>query len=870
MKYDIIGEKGVSLLKKVFQYFKGRYELYSIVYSFLIVFCVITFAMVLLDIGYSGVATEGEEVIETMGSLSSSSVEPDRFLKEYADIIVTVITAIIVALVSITVTIFVFLKSALDRLIDENRYIADIANIYKSDSSSLLARLCACGFGTLLLSIVWHFFLTFKECHCDRFLLVGMTALALALLCNLALSSLFWEKCIRVENSLQAIIGNECQRLKGELTREPFMAPNSDCFKLIGDWDQWDTEDMCDVAIREHGCKLCQEMTSDQFINLFLRTELLLLAGERGLNSRDPQDSDILTVLQERSNILNPNSRVGNQDLEGRHYLGESSTDPEVVHYMNAFEDRIGYNAKEDAFFSGTKMLYSTLQQYRNLLISWKFTLTKGGSSKNASKRLANHPIEDDTTRAIFAQGLYYFFLRILAVFVSALHISDFSFNGFTLNFANFYSSTLEGVSLYSSEFYHTIFARTQLIRVVMDVSRFDSIDFYNTKFSDSTLNNVEFSLVCFEGVQMERGGLSACVFIKCQLHNSNFTDCVLNNSEFIDCDFASVDFLHAKMRGITWKGGTKLNGCSFQYAEIQGWTWQDKAHAEMRDCDFSNSTWSDMRIKGGELTGSDFSNAVLPEISFKDTDLESTLFQQCGLALAEFDHCSMNQVSLEKALLFEARFRSTDLRMANLFQVAAVKIHFIECDLTDSNCADADFSEGTFDNAKLCAARLYDCSLVKSKFTGCNCNYLLADHMQFTFARCTKSRFCHGSLSESNLTGSSFTACRFDGSDLTNLNATEVTFQDCRLVGIDFSGTRFMKARFLFSQPAVARRCNFSNCKFEQVVFRNVMFRNCVFSGAVFIDCFIEDPNTANHSHLDASIFQDICRDDTSNVSFI
>lgn len=907
-------------MKKRFQYPK-HYGLYDVVYYLLIGFCVIALATGIIDFAYSGAATRSEEMVETMGGLSFSFeepdyslattgdeevvetmgglsspfaeadqslattgdgevvetmggpsslfAEPDHSIKEYADIIVTVITAIIVALVSITVTIFVFLKSALDRIIDENSYIADIANIYKTNSSSLLAKLCVWGFATLLLSMVWHFFLTFIDYHSDALLCIGMVAMTFALLCNLMLSGLFWGKCIRVEGALQKIIGDECERLQKELTKQPFMAEDSGCLQLIGDWDQWETEYMSEDDLTKHGHMLCQKMTPDQFINLFLRTEILLLAGERGLNGRSLSDSDILTVLQERSNILNPNTRVGNQDLKGRYYSGGNGNGFEIIYCMEDFQKKVGYIENDSNFFSNTKDLYSILQQYRNLLISWKFTLTKGKKENRSSRKPSVAPIENKDTQTIFAQGLYYFFLRILAVFVSALHISDFSFNGFTLNFANFYSSTLENVSLYSSEFYHTIFARTQLIRAVMDVSRFDSVDFYNTKFSDSTLNNAEFNRVCFEGVQMNHGGLSACVFIECQLHNSNFMDCVLNNSEFIDCQLSSVDFLRTKMRGITWTRGVVLNRCNFQHADIQGWTWQG-GYARMRDCDFSYSTWNETPVKWGELTGSDFSNAVLTEISFESTRLESALFQQCGLALAQFNYCDMNQASLERALLFEACFRSTKLNMANLFEVAAVKAQFIECDLTDSNCADADFSEGIFTKTELYAARLYDCSLVKAKFTGCNCNYLLADHMQFTFAQCTKSSFCYGSLSDSNLTRSTFTICSFDRSDMTNLNATEVTFQDCSLEGVDFSETRFVKARFLFSLPTNTRMCNFSNCKFEQVVFRNAVFEDCIFTGAVFISCYIEDQNTAKWSLLDASCSQDIFQDDTSNVSFV
>lgn len=800
-------------------------------------------------------AAEAVPVIgAAVGEIAGETESAGNPLKDYADIIVSVITAVIVALLSITVTVFVFLKSALDRIIDENRYISNVANIYKSESAAQLSGLCAAGFFTLAISIGFHWLITFHTDQQTFPLTAALVSLGIMLLCNLLISVLFWSKCIRVEDSLQCIIFDECQRLKEELTDQTFMKQRRNCLMLIGDWDQWETERMSSAALERCGWRLCKKMTAEQFINLFLRTEILLLSGERGYGKNSISDSDIFTVLQERDNILNPNARVGNQDLKGRRYLSSRPDSRQICDYMTEFEQRVGYfqgqDGEDKAFFNNTRDLYKILKQYRDLLISRNFTLEKGRSGQRRSScREQRHSPDSSDNLAVFAQGLYYFFLRTMAVFVSALHISNFSFNGFTLNFANFYSSILENVSLYSSEFYHTIFARTQLLRTTMDVSRFDSIDLYNTSFISSTLNNAELVRVCFDSAQLVRTGLSSCTFEDCRISDSDFEECVLTGSTFTSCCISSTNFHGSKMRGIVWEAGTEIRSCKFIGADIQKWEWPGGA-AELLDCDFSRSTWNSLEIKKGDLRDCDFSSAELIKAKFEDTNLSAVLFAQAVLTGGKFVRCQMVRTSLEMAALFQAEFIKAEIPQSNLIQVSAVGASFQGCDLSESDCSEADFSNGTFTDTKFFAARLYDCSFTKASFSNCCCDYILADHLQLTFATCTAVTFRKSSLSDSNLAESSFTDCDFQGSNLTSLNATKVEFSDCGLNRVDFSETRFIESCFRAadSRRSTIKGSIFSCCKFESVLFDGVTFKDCIFTDALFIHCRIIDETGKTH----------------------
>lgn len=795
---------------------------------------------------------QGAGAVPAMGGTTPGIEPAGAPLGDYADIIISVVTAVIVALLSITVTIFVFLKSALDRIIDENRYIANVANIYKSESANRLSWLCTAGFVTLVISIFSHWLVTFKTDHQTCVLIIAVSLLAIGLLINLYLSVQFWFECIRLEDSLQKIISQEHLRLYGELMKCPFMAQESGCLAMIGNWDQWETEGISSAVLEDYGRRLCGQMTAEQFINLFLRTEILLLSGERGYDKSAVSDSSILTVLQERDNILNPSTRVGNQDLEGRYYPGDQAEHLQVRAYMANFERAVGYDPERSGdqgrFFDDTLKLYMILEQYRDLLISQNYTLAKVPSGKKRRSGGGRHDPGTEDDLAVFAQGLYYFFLRTTTVFVSALHISNFSFNGFTLNFANFYSSILEDVSLYSSEFYHTIFARTQLIRTTMDVSRFDSIDFYNTKFIDSTLNNAELVKVHFEGAQLLQTGLSSCTFEDCEIEDSDFKECVLSDSTFTHCQLRSASFGRSKMRNIAWEAGTEIHSCTFTDADIQGWIWQGD-DPRLEDCDFSRSTWRSLKICKGRLKDCDFSSAELIGAEFQETDLRAALFVRTALTSARFEQCQMEQVSLEGAALYKAELIKAKLPQSNLIQVSAVGADFQDCDLSDSDCSEADFSSGKFTDTKLCAARLYDSSFTGTSFTHCRCDYILADHLQFTFAKCDGVVFRNSSLSDSNLTESEFVNCDFRGSDLTGLNATRVRLVDCVLDQVDFSETRFVEACFQSDGVrSVMWGSNFADCKFESVRFEKVSFRDCIFTDALFIHCRVFDETGESH----------------------
>ena len=770
--------------------------------------------------------TNGEEKSKVNASLFYTK------LKNYTDVILSVITSISIALASITATIFIFSKSALDRINDENEYVSDIVNTHKSNNIKLLVWICVGSIALVVLPIMWHARFTFSgnpDCF-DWIIRLGLISLGIALVCYVIMTIVFWNRCIRVEESLKKIIADEFKRLKEVLNKLLPQAEEKNRLILIGDWASWEDEDK--EEYKKIAQNLCKKMSRDQFINQFLKAEKLLLSGEN--NQTVAPISNVITILQERINISEPNFRVEKEDLETRTYLG-SPNSSNVIDNIKYFQKQLMIIDSDDkiqlSFFGETENLYSVLKEYRNLLISERYTQVK--TNEQGKK-------EDDDNRELylFTQAYYYFYLRILAIFSSSVRITNFSLNGSSLNYANFYSSTLEDITFYSAEFYRTIFARVKFVRVIMDISRLYDVDFYCIKFLNSSLNNAAMEFVQFDHAFIQEGGFDSCEITSCSLSDSDFINCTFNNSVFKNTTLRTSNFSNSKLREIVWDGGS-IDGCSFQSSELHKWS--VRKPLKMINCDFSQSSWSDMKLIGCEIPGGTFNYADLSGIKLEKTAMDSASFLQCRLDEAEIKECRMTRSNFQVASLFNAYLCEVDMSSSDLSNVLAVKTDFINCSFAESNCADADFSEAKFNHSNLYASRLYNCAMTRSVITDCDGQYLLADHLQFTFATCKNSDFSHGALSESNLTKSTFSSCIFTGSDLSSINATETCFIDCVLERVDFSGSRFVETTFSGTnnkKKMIIKNCIFSSCKFERVSFEHVKFLNCLFDNAIFSGC--------------------------------
>ncbi len=785
---------------------------------------------------------------------------------EYADVIISVVISTSVALVSITATIFIFSKSALDRINDENNYVAEIVNIYKKETIKHLVKICIISVLLVIAPLLWHLLFSYDTCHMYLARLVGLGTLTLASILYFVFTCVFWHECICVEKALQRIIILQCGKLKENIESYLPKEDKRQRLHLIGDWASW--EDEPDVDYFDEGSRMCRQMSADQFISLFQKAEHLLLS-----KASDQQasitSSSIITALNERVDILVPNIKVEFDDLRGRKYYNKNDL-REIVDTIRLFEKRVGllydeitHSYKRD-FFQETEELYSCLKGYRNLLISEKYTKPKVSASDNKKAEENLDFPESLSSLEIFTQALYVFFIRILVAFVSSTKIENASLNGCSLNYANLYSSSLSNISLYSSVLYRTVLCRTTFKDVIMDISTFFDIDFYSAVIIDSSFNNSAIENTRFERTSFQRVGFDSCSFLHCFQKDNDFEMCVFNNSEIVDTQFVSNDFTKCKFRDVTWRN-CKITDCTFIDADIQKWIADEGFTLE--NCDFSHSIWRNMYIAKWEVLSGIFSDADLSSVQISNSNLASSSFTGTCLSSAKLYSSDFEGSTFQNASLYGAELVDVKLSTADFSNVVAVCAIFRKSKLNNCDCAETDFSSSKILNCNLEAARLYNCSMNETTIISCNCMYLIADHLQFTFSFCYNSFFNYSSFADTNMTKTKFFLCDFTGGDLSNLNATKTHFNDCRLYHTDFSGTRFVEASFKFhkKKKRIIRNCNFSSCVFEKVCFKNVRFVNCIFEDAKFIDCYME-----TQTPLNEDTFGDITEDCHGEIEWI
>ena len=762
-------------------------------------------------------------------------------IKNYADVVLGVTISVSIALASITATIFIFSKSSLDRINDENEHVAEVVNIHKRNNLNALLCICIMGIILIVLPIGWHVIFSFTAFQFNIWLRRGIILLIIQAILYLSLCVYFWYRCIVVESLLLKIILNKCNELKMNVRKMVLKDDQNDkILAIIGDWFCW--EDKSAEQYKEEGRKLCSDLNADRYISLFEKAEKLLLSKDY-CDKAMLQDSNIITLLQERKDLLFDINSVEHNDMENRRYITKDGTGIGVYSEMNKFEKELGLNNDErfsnsnESFFDTTKSIYELLKSYRNLLISERYTKQK--VSEKRWERINNkgdYP-ESPKTIELFARVLYYFFIRILAAFVSSVQINEASLNGCSLNYANFYSSTLNNLTLYSADCFRTIFSRSNISTVIFDISRLEEIDFFGTKIEDTSFSNSTFERVTFERSLTQKGIFNSCEFENCKVLDSIFDDCDFNNTVFSNALIVNSTFSRGRFKDVHWKEKTSLSNCILSDSIIQSWSAEDGF--KMENCDFARSIWSDISIKNWHLSGSIFERADLSSIEMTSAILVMTSFSHSLLSNANFVGCNFTQATLEGASLLDASFEHVELPTTNMGGILAVNASFDDCNMEECNSADGDFSNAKFSNCTLTAARFYDATLIKATIEDCRCEYLLADHLQFTFATCQNSNFSFGSMSDSNFTKTRFTNCQFTGIDLSSAIATQTVFADCCLENIDFSDSRFYKTEFIGQQrPLIIKKCNFTNCKFEQVKFENVIFDDCIYNNTVFAGC--------------------------------
>jgi len=241
-----------------------------------------------------------------------------------------------------------------------------------------------------------------------------------------------------------------------------------------------------------------------------------------------------------------------------------------------------------------------------------------------------------------------------------------------------------------------------------------------------------------------------------------------------------------------------------------------------------------DLRFKGKDLTGKDFTDRDLQNSVFYYSILNNVNFQGANLKESNFHFAKLNNVNFEKANL-----EGTDFRLASLTDVdfkdaitkdvnfPRTKIKFTnlsELNLHDSNFVGStieksDLSHTNFENSNFQGAFIFDSKLRNVNFKNSDFTKARFYEVDFTTVDITGAIFkdtllWYADLSEMDFSIANFEAVRLAGSYLFNVN-----LKNTDLSGFDFSGKGLPDAGILL-QGTIIKKVDLSNRDLTKTIF--------------------------------------------------
>ena len=150
------------------------------------------------------------------------------------------------------------------------------------------------------------------------------------------------------------------------------------------------------------------------------------------------------------------------------------------------------------------------------------------------------------------------------------------------------------------------------------------------------------------------------CIFTNCDLSNTDLSQRVFLDCEFISCNLSTANFIKTGLKNVRFKD-CKLLGLHFENCD------QFLFQVDFNNCVLNLSSFYKLKLKKTR-----FKDSNLTEVDFTETDLASSLFDNCDLAGARFE-----RTILEKADLRTARNYSIDPEL-NKIKKAKFSIHGI------------------------------------------------------------------------------------------------------------------------------------------------------------------------------------------------
>lgn len=591
-------------------------------------------------------------------AVQSNKIETEVEIREesaqdnYSDNIFQLSISVLVAVETISITIFIFLKSLLDRNTDERSYLKRIMGYYNQQMSKMLLILTIESILLLIYGFVFYSsrFLSFKFGYFHW--LIGWL---LPIVLYIVGSVQFWRECIY----------NKEKWIK--LAEEQIGVEEREIEKLLPVLKSADDTEIC---VKDTDWK--------RFTYIFTKLEEFLILGiDAKYSVYTDGEERIRDYLLQNGLILNKSlEQIEKADLKEEKLFGELS------------EKRKQYLGKEE----------DLSQLYGHLVNCRDYFLVNMIDPRQVSDR--------QISEEIWA-GLNLFERAILIGKLRNHVIEGMIYEAPTFRYVDFYGSRLENLILTGAYFEKSILARMQIENTNLTMGYYKNSLLMNIRVSNSSLLSSFFIQVKISKASFIDTEFSNSQFKEGRIENSSFENSNLSDSEFHDMVISQVSFADTVLENIEFSGKTEIIDSSFARATIGRWKIKSdmlKPFQDFTDAIMTGFCLGDKSLQT-DASGNNFTGASLFNGHFCNLSMHGSVFRKCN----------MTGMEMENVLADSSDMREANLYQANIHGSERCKSSFCDCDLTNVNAVealitDANFSRAVCTGMDLSGARISCC----------------------------------------------------------------------------------------------------------------------------------------------------------------
>lgn len=192
-------------------------------------------------------------------------------------------------------------------------------------------------------------------------------------------------------------------------------------------------------------------------------------------------------------------------------------------------------------------------------------------------------------------------------------------------------------------------------------------IDKFRVKVTDTKdiVDSIALTGKIVIGADFTKSNLSDSYFCGCTFYNCKFNEVNFGNSIFVSCDFITTSLKHTDFNGST------MSRCHFYECNLTSSVFD---YVALSDCMVVNSVMDEMSAVQSRILFSGFSDCVMDDAKWKDTDI----------VVSTFTNVSMKNIDFKRSVISDSIFIRTDLTGCDLSSLSVTCITITDCKYDD------------------------------------------------------------------------------------------------------------------------------------------------------------------------------------------